>query len=139
MATNATAVILFDGVCAFCDRYVNWMLDIDQERKFRFAPLQGETAKAILARHPELPRNLDSVILVETVDGVERLFWHSTAALRIFDRLGIDSLWIRFGKRLPRPLLDVGYRLFAALRYRLFGKLDQCRMASPAERELFLP
>jgi len=40
--------------------------------------------------------------------------------------------------RLPRALTDTGYRLFARVRYRVFGRLDACRIPGPGERERML-
>jgi predicted DCC family thiol-disulfide oxidoreductase YuxK len=40
---------------------------------------------------------------------------------------------------IPRPLRDVGYRLVAKYRYRLFGKKETCRMPTAEERAMFLP
>jgi predicted DCC family thiol-disulfide oxidoreductase YuxK len=39
---------------------------------------------------------------------------------------------------MPRPLRDLGYDLVASNRYRIFGKLDACRLPSPEERARFL-
>lgn len=37
--TDTRPVILFDGVCNFCNAYVNTIIDYDPEGKFRFASL----------------------------------------------------------------------------------------------------
>lgn len=132
-------LILYDGVCGFCDRAVQWILDADREGRFRFAALQGETAAAVLGRHPELPRDVDTIVYVRRTEaGGEEVFVRSTAALHIAMRLG--GAWRLFapGWLLPRPLRDLAYAAFAALRYRLFGKLDQCRIPAPEERARFL-
>lgn len=133
-------LVLYDGQCGFCAASVRWLLARDPEGRFRFAPLQGETATAILARHPELPPGLDSIVLVEAEGGAERVSWHSRAVFRILRRLGgAWGLVARFAALIPRPLADFGYRLFARLRYRVWGRLDACRLPTAAERERFLP
>ncbi len=137
--TPSTALILYDGVCGFCDRFVQWLMQIDRRQQFRYAPLQGVTAATVRQRHPEMPTDLDSVVLVESDGEAERVLWHASAALRILELAGIESAAVRWAKRLPRPVLDLAYRSFAALRYRMFGKLKECRVPSPAERTLFLP
>jgi predicted DCC family thiol-disulfide oxidoreductase YuxK len=132
-------LVLYDGVCGLCNGTVQWLLDHDQAGKLQFAPLQGETTAALRARHPEIPVDLDSVILVERENGEERLFWRSTAILRLAAYLGLPwSIASIFGF-LPQILTDLPYRLIAALRYRLFGKLDACRLPRPEERARFLP
>lgn len=133
-------VILFDGVCAVCDAGVLWVVDHDPEARFAFAPLQGPTAEGVRARHPELPANLDSIVLVERGhDGVERLWWHSDAIFRIAAGLPGAWRWISVLRFVPRVLRDAGYRAFAAVRYRVFGKVEACRLATESEAARLLP
>ena len=41
--------------------------------------------------------------------------------------------------RVPRPLRDFFYRVFARNRYRWFGRSEVCRVPTPALRARFLP
>lgn len=133
-------LILYDGVCGLCDAAVQWVLDHDPAGLFSFAPLQGETAAALRARHPQIPADLDTVVVVERgPDGVERVFLRSAAAFRVLRRVGGPWRLLLVFSVLPRRLTDLGYRLIAAVRYRLFGKLDACRFPGPEERARFLP
>ena len=132
-------VVLFDGVCAVCDATVQFVLDRDPSGRFHFAPLQGPTAAAVLARHPEIPPKIDSILLVETgEDGVERVSWYSTAILRL--AVGLGGAWRLAGllRVFPAFLRDPFYKAFAAVRYRVFGQLESCRMPRPGEAERFL-
>ena len=140
------AVVLFDGVCNFCDAWVNFAIERDRGAYFKFAPLQSGIGRKIPADNSlqsatlasESPGDdsvpVDSVILVE--DG--KAYTHSTAALRIARRL--DGLWpLAYALIIvPRPIRDVFYRLFARYRYRLFGKKDECMVPSPEVRARFL-
>lgn len=117
-------VLLYDGVCGFCNRTVQTVIAADRKGTLRFAALQSEFGQAVLARHPEL-KNVDSVILVKTeADGAERVFIRSTAALEVARYLG--GLWslLLAGYVVPTPLRDFFYDLFAKYRYTLFGKYD---------------
>jgi len=131
-------LVLFDGVCGFCDRAVRWLLARDPAGRLRFAPLQGEAAAALRARHPEIPGENDTVVYVETVEGVERVFLRSEAVFRLIAQL--DGPWRRLAwlRWIPRSIADLGYRLFARIRYRLFGRLDACPVPSPGERARFV-
>ena len=51
-------LVLFDGVCGFCDRAVRWLIARDPAGRLRFAPPQGEADAALRERHPEIPREL---------------------------------------------------------------------------------
>lgn len=132
-------IVLYDGLCGFCDASVQWLLDHDREGVLRYAALQGETAAAVVARHPELPANLDSLVFVEVVDGVERVGWHSTGVLRICARLPAPWRWFAVFRWVPAFLRDAAYRLFARMRYLVWGRLESCRIPRPDERARFLP
>ena len=139
------AVILFDGVCNFCDASVNFIIEHDRDGHFKFAPLQSEAGRQLAAEfglasetaEPIAASDLipiDSVILIE--DG--KAYTHSTAALRILKRLG--GFWSVFYALIvvPRPIRDFFYRVFAKYRYRVFGRKDQCMLPSPEVRARFL-
>ncbi len=128
-------LVLYDGSCGLCDRSVQWLLDHDPERRLRFAPLEGETAQRILAEHPEIPERLDSILFVEG----DRVRWRSHAIWAICAHLPAPWRTLRLLLWVPAPLSDLGYRLVAALRYRIWGRLDTCRIPSPEQRALFLP
>ena len=133
-------LVLYDGVCAVCDATVQFLLDRDTEGLFHFAPLQGDTAQAVLARHPEVPRDLDSILYVEKRPaGTEQVSWHSTAVLRMVAEL--PGGWQLLGalRVVPWWLRDPFYRGFAAVRYRVFGKLEACRLPEPEWEPRFLP
>jgi predicted DCC family thiol-disulfide oxidoreductase YuxK len=132
-------LVLFDGVCGFCDRLVGFLIARDGAARLRFAPLQGETAAALRARHPEIPVDLETLVYVEASGGGEHVHLRSEAALRIFGELAGGWRRLRWLLVLPRPLRDAGYRLFARFRYRLFGRLAECRLPSPDERARLLP
>lgn len=132
-------LILFDGVCGLCDHIVQWVLDHDPEGRFSFTPLQGETAAALRARHPIIPQDIDTMVVVITDPAGEHVYLRSAAAFQVAIGLGgwLRPLsWLRV---LPRALTDLGYRIIAGSRYRLFGKLDACRLPAPGERARFLP
>jgi predicted DCC family thiol-disulfide oxidoreductase YuxK len=135
---SSSPIVLYDGLCGFCDASVQWILRHDRPEVFRFAALQGETAAAVLKRHPEVPANLDSLILVVPETTGERLYWRSAAVLQICARLpGVWRLFAAF-RVLPRPFTDLAYRFIAAIRYRIWGRRESCRIPSPGERARFL-
>ena len=130
-------VLLYDGVCGFCNKSVQLILDHDRRREMRFAALQSGYGAAVVERHPEL-RDVDSVVYVEPAPGGERVHVRSDAALKVAAYLG--GFWKVFlaAKVMPRPLRDYFYDLFARNRYRLFGKYDTCLLPPPEVRERFL-
>jgi predicted DCC family thiol-disulfide oxidoreductase YuxK len=137
--TVAGPVLLYDGVCGFCNRSVQLILDHDRRGTLRFAALQSNYARAIIERHTEL-REVDSVVFVESSTGetVERVYVRSDAALKIASYLGGFWRMLLAAKIIPRPARDYLYDLFARNRYRLFGKRDACMLPPAAVRARFL-
>lgn len=133
-AAPAENIVFFDGVCGFCNAWVDFWLRRDRRERLRFAPLQGETARARL--NPADVVNLHSLVFW-TPRGCYR---RTTAVVHIGWTLGgfwsllATLLWL-----IPRPLRDAGYALIARNRYRFFGKKETCRLPTPAERARFLP
>lgn len=131
-------LVLFDGVCGLCDRTVQFLLEHDEAGLLRFATLQGETAAAIFARHPEL-EGVDSVVYIEREGGEERVHVRSKAVFKLCGRLDAKVRWLAVFGVLPQALADVGYDAMAKVRYAIFGKLDACRIPTPETRARFLP
>ena len=140
------AVVLFDGVCNFCDASVNFIIEHDPKGYFKFAPLQSDEGRRLAneygfesaaAQPNDQPADLipiDSVVLIE--DG--KAFTHSTAALRILKRLGAPWSWAYAFVIVPKSIRDWAYWLFARYRYRVFGRKDQCMLPTPEVRNRFL-
>lgn len=131
------AVLLYDGLCGFCDGVVQFILARDTAGTLRFAPLQGDFARALLARHPAL-RGVDSLILVSGPAGAETVAVRSDAALGVAACLGGPWRLAGILRLVPRPWRDGGYDLFARYRYRIFGQRGSCRIPDAGVRARFL-
>lgn len=133
-------IILYDGVCGLCNRLNQFVLRRDPEGLFRFASLQSPLAARILARHGAKPQDLDTFYVVVNPDQPDEHLWaRSDAAIFVLQHLG--GFWRLTGfvaRRVPKFLRDLGYRIIARNRYRIFGRSDICFLPSPQHRELFL-
>jgi predicted DCC family thiol-disulfide oxidoreductase YuxK len=127
-------VLLFDGVCNLCNRWVNFVIDRDPEGRIMFAPLQSDPAKQLLEEHRLDPGAMDTVVLID--DG--RAFDRSEAVLRIAAYLKGPVRLLRIGRILPKKLRDALYNLVAHRRYHWFGKRDECRIPEPGLKDRFL-
>jgi predicted DCC family thiol-disulfide oxidoreductase YuxK len=134
------AWVLFDGVCGLCDRWVAWLLRHDRKGALRFAPLQGETAAKVRARHPGLPPIDETLLLVEAPGTPrERVRVRSDGALATAAKLGgIWRLTTILLRLFPPSLRDAVYRFVARRRKRWFGELAVCRLPTAEERARFL-
>jgi predicted DCC family thiol-disulfide oxidoreductase YuxK len=123
-------LVLFDGVCNFCNAAVLFIVDRDPRERFVFAPLSSDVGQATLKRYG-CREDLDSVVLVEN----DHAYTCSTAALRIARGLRFPwPLFFYLGMLVPKAVRNWMYRYFAAHRYQWFGKSDQCRIPTPAMR-----
>jgi len=140
MAGSDNPILLYDGICGLCNRFVQFVLKHDREDRFRFAALQSGFASAILARHGVNAADLDTVYLVRDFQTAgESLMNRSDAAATVLSALGgFWSLLSGFMRILPRPLRDWGYNLVAGNRYRIFGRYDVCPLPHPTDRHKFL-
>lgn len=127
-------IVLFDGVCNFCNGSVNFIIERDAENYFKFAPLQSEAGIELLEKYDIDKAETDSVILIEG----DAAYTHSTAALKIAKHLKGVSSWFYAFTIVPKFLRDFAYKTFAKNRYRLFGKTEACMMPTPEIRERFL-
>jgi len=132
--TDAHPVLLFDGVCNLCHGTVRFVLDHDRDARFRFAPLQSEVGRALLARFALDPDALDTIVLIDEA----RAYRRSDAALRVARRLGAPWSWLVPLAAIPRPLRDAVYDFIARRRYRWFGKKDACPLPRPEWSDRFL-
>ena len=126
-------IILFDGICNFCDSSVQFIIKRDKAAYFQFASIQSEVGQRLLKEY-KIPADVDSVILIE--GGCAYL--ESTAPLKVCRHL--DGAWQLFCVLLVVPpfIRNFFYRLFAKNRYRLFGKKQACMLPTVEQRQRFL-
>jgi len=134
MNERRDGIIVFDGVCVLCSRWVRFLLPRDRKGAFRFAAMQSEAGQRLLAAHGLDP--LDPVSFLFLDDG--RAYTDSGAILGVLVRLGGAWRLMAIGYALPRPLRDALYRWVARHRYRWFGRHETCFVPSPDAAGRFL-
>lgn len=132
-------LVLYDGVCALCNGIVRFLIARDRGDRYRFAPLQSELGRETVRRHGGDPDELSTfyLILRPGTDG-ERALLRGRAAIVAAARLG--GIWkaTNLLRVFPNFLLNLGYRLVARLRYRLFGRYETCPLPEPEHRHKFI-
>lgn len=127
-------VILFDGVCNFCNFWVNYIIDHDEKDLFRFASLQSEFGQSILSKLNLSTNDFDTFVLIES----QKYFIRSTAALKVVKDI---SGWLKILYPfiiLPKIIRDFLYSVIAKNRYKIFGKSETCRVPTEEEKIKFI-
>ena len=127
-------IIVFDGICNFCNSSVNFIIERDHKNIFKFAPMQSETGQKMLAAHNISSYNIDTFLLVKNGEA----FTKSDAALVIAKELKRPWNYLAILRIAPRPIRDYFYSLIARNRYKWFGKRDLCMMPTSELQDKFL-
>ncbi len=127
-------IILFDGVCNFCNGSVNFIIKRNSKTPILFAALQSEAGQRLL-REYKLPVNkMESILFIEQ----GKAYMQSTAALRICRYL--RGLWpLGYGFIIvPKFIRDGIYNWIAKNRYKWFGIRKECMIPTPEMKTRFL-
>jgi len=130
-------LVLYDGSCGMCSRFVQRLLAADRYGLLHFAPLQGPTAAELRRRWPDLPADLDSIVYVDRSGGTEGVWCRSEALFRLGHLLG--GPWrvaVTVLGWLPRTLTDAAYD---AVAHRRQGGPAECALPSGVQQARFLP
>jgi predicted DCC family thiol-disulfide oxidoreductase YuxK len=128
-------VVVYDGVCVLCSRWVHFVLRHDRQRLYKFAAMQTPTGRSLLVRHAIDPDDPMSFLLLEAGRG----YTDTEAILRMLRSFG--GTWRALAAvvgLVPRSLRDPLYRWIARNRYRWFGRRDACMVPSEDIADRFL-
>jgi predicted DCC family thiol-disulfide oxidoreductase YuxK len=114
-------VILYDGVCVFCSRWIRFVAERDAERRFRFTAIQSEYGRRLAQAFGIDPEDPDTNAVVHGSSA----YFKSDAALTVLSQLP-GWRWVRVLRAIPKALRDAVYNLVARNRYRIFGKYEEC-------------
>jgi predicted DCC family thiol-disulfide oxidoreductase YuxK len=128
-------IILFDGVCNLCNGAVTFIIKHDKQDTFRFASLQSEIGKKLVAERGMDAEELDSIILIDP--GVA-YYQKSTAALEISRELSGGYSLLKNFLFIPEGLRDGIYNFVASNRYKWYGKKESCMIPTPELKSKFL-
>ena len=126
-------LLLFDGLCNFCNKWVNFIIRHDKEKKIRFTALQSDAGKDLIKKF-NLPSNEDTVILID--DG--KVFTKSSAALRIMKLIGGIYYPLFLFIVIPKYIRDFCYDSIARNRYKWWGKRNECMVPTEDIKDRFI-
>lgn len=127
-------LVLFDGVCNFCNFWIKFALKRDRKGKLKFGSLQGETAQRLLPQYGIDPSVITSVIFIED----DIAYHESTAALKICRHLSGGWKLLYALIIIPTFIRDGIYKWIAKNRYKWFGKQESCMLPTAEQRARFV-
>jgi len=130
----AHPVVLFDGVCNFCNATMNFLMKQDKGRVFRFAALQSPAGQQLLEQYSQPKEQFNSFLLIEN----GKVYRSSTAGLRLYNKLPWYWKWTQVFWIVPPFLRNGIYDFIARNRYKWFGRREQCMIPTPEMRARFL-
>lgn len=135
MLSNKHNYIIYDGVCVFCNYWVNWLIKRDRKDLFRFIPLQTKLGQTLLSERNISSDKIESIVYIQPE---QAYFLKSDAILNLLRELTPWKYFVLILKIFPRQIRDFVYDLIAVNRYTLFGRHQQCEIPPPAIRQKFL-
>jgi predicted DCC family thiol-disulfide oxidoreductase YuxK len=114
-------VILYDGVCVFCSRWIRFIAKRDVAHRFRFTAIQSGYGARLAQAFGIEPSDPDTNAVIH--GGVA--YFKSDSALMVLSSLPGWG-WVGVLRAVPKPLRDGVYNLVARNRYRIFGKYGGC-------------
>jgi predicted DCC family thiol-disulfide oxidoreductase YuxK len=126
-------IIVFDGVCNFCNRVVQIIIRHDPSAQIHFTAQQTEAGEKLLHQY-SIKESISSVVFITK----GAVYYQLDAVIEIAKLLtGWPSVF-KYTIIVPRFFRNYIYQLIAANRYRLFGKLDQCMVPKEEDKKRFL-
>ncbi len=139
MISKGSHLILYDGPCGLCNRFIRFVLSRDPAGIFAFASLQSAVARATLLEFGQDPDTLTTFYVVQNRHSVSpTLLGKSRAALLVLKTLGRPWRWLGVAEILPAGWRDWIYDRIARNRDRFFGRSPTCAVVPAAYRSRFI-
>ena len=125
-------IIIYDGICGFCNKWILFILDHQPDRTLRFISFQSKKAKVYLEKYDI--KDISTIVFIEN----NTCYKHSTAILKIVKHLNSTWRYFHYFIYVPSIIRDYIYIFIARNRYKLMNKKHQCRILLSHEKDLFL-
>lgn len=132
--SRGAPVMVYDGACNLCHRWVRFALKRDRKERLKFLAAQSPLGQEFLRRNRLPAVNFESFYLVENAVILHK----SRGFLSMAQYLRWPWPWLAVLSILPARLLDRLYDFIAQNRYRWFGRRELCMVADEAQAQRFL-
>lgn len=127
-------IIVFDGYCALCSGWAQFVLRHDRRGVFRLLAAQSPLGRALYMHYGLDPQDYETNILI--ADGIAT--FKSEACIRMAEGLGLPWSLAGIARILPRPWRDRLYGVLARNRLRVFGRRATCYAPDARDADRFL-
>tara|TARA_Y100000739_G_C20150208_1_gene258534 strand:+ start:44 stop:469 length:426 start_codon:yes stop_codon:yes gene_type:complete len=117
-------IILFDGVCLLCNKYVLFINKRNKDKSLFFMSIQNKKIKELTDIHKFNTNDISSILVITK----EKVISKSEAIIYILSKLGFPYNISIILKIIPKDIRDIVYNLVAKNRYKIFKKLDSCEL-----------
>jgi len=132
-------IILYDGFCNFCNKWVDVLIAADTKKLFTFSALQSVKGKELLQKIGKQKDDISSVVYIKSLGSAtvdSEVYTKSDAAIKVLETLGYYPLTA--AAILPSSLRDNIYDIVALNRYKILGKRNECRCGDMENKDRFL-
>ena len=129
-----TTILLFDGLCNFCNSSVNFIIRHDKKNQFKFASIQSVAGKSLLEKFHIDSSKTDSIILIEN----NKSYIKSRAVLRVAKHFNGLYPLIYLLIIIPPFIRNGIYDFIARNRYKWFGKKEVCMIPTDEMKSKFI-
>ena len=126
-------IIVFDGVCNFCNRVVQIIIRHDPSFQIYFTAQQSDAGIQLLQEYSIKESNSSVVFITKGM-----VYYQSDAVIEIAKLLTGWPNIFKYSIIVPWFLRNGIYKLIAANRYRLFGKQATCMVPKEEDKGRFL-
>lgn len=126
-------IILFDGDCNLCNKYINLIIRYDQKDNFRFATIKSQIGQNIIKDLNLINIQEDTLLLIKK----KSIYIKSDAVIRILSCLQFPINILSLISLIPRFIRDYFYDIIAKKRKKIF-KTKECLLPNKKNRERFL-
>jgi len=127
-------IIIFDGYCALCSGWAQFVLRRDRTARYRLLCAQSPLGYALYVHYGLDLQDYETNILIE--DGAA--WFKSEGSIRMAEGLGLPWSLAAVFRILPMPVRDRIYDFIARNRLKFFGKRATCYAPQPGYQDRFL-
>jgi predicted DCC family thiol-disulfide oxidoreductase YuxK len=128
-----TPILFYDGYCALCNYFVNFIIRFDPKQQFFFCPLDSDLGREIIQKY-QVDSGIDSVILFDN----NQVFTHHWAVFEILKKLPYPIKFLLVFRLIPSSFNKFLYTKIAANRHKLAKKYAACPVPPVKNKNQFL-